>query len=255
MKRKYDIDEIKRLLDAYYEGNTSIEQEKLLCDFFATATDLPAEFEPDRELFATLQAAIETDIDIPSDLEQRLISHIDNLEANETDSRKKWIKSFAAISAAASIVILFVIALKFIPGKELSEELSGVTAVIEEIEEVDDSTEAVDIVQKDDNVKLVEETITEEEPVVIHNGTDIGLAQSLKTIDSKAKPKPKKKRVKRNKVTAPHNHKPISDEKLAYENTEKALFLLSKNLNKAQAGLNKTESTINEVNNTITDII
>ena len=141
MKCKYDIDEIKRLLDAYYEGNTSIEQEKLLCDFFATATDIPAELEPDRELFVTLQAATETDIDIPSDLEQRLISHIDKLEAKGIHSRKKWIKPFAVISAAASIIILFVIALKFIPGEQFPYEQSGVTAMIEDLRRLMDKME------------------------------------------------------------------------------------------------------------------
>ena len=252
MKCKYDIDEIKRLLDAYYEGNTSIEQEKLLCDFFATATDIPAELEPDRELFVTLQAATETDIEIPSDLEQRLISHIDKLEAKENDSRKKWIKPFAAISAAASIIILFAIALRFIPGEQFPDEQRGVTAMIEEPEEADGQNEVVDVEQNDDNEESVEEA-TIEPQVVTPKENDKKLAQNPITADSKVKTK--KKRVKRNKVFAPHNHKSISDEKLAYENTEKALLLLSKNLNKAHEGLNKTESTINEVNNTITDII
>ena len=252
MKCKYDIDEIKRLLDAYYEGNTSIEQEKLLCDFFATATDIPAELEPDRELFVTLQAATETDIDIPSDLEQRLISHIDKLEAKETDSRKKWIKPFAVISAAASIIILFVIALRFIPGEQFPNEQSDVTAMIEEPEEADGQNKVVDVEQNDDNEESVEEA-TIEPPVVTPKENDKKLAQ--KTITANSKVKTKKKRVNRNKVFTPHNHKSISDEKLAYENTEKALLLLSKNLNKAHEGLNKTESTINEVNNTITDII
>ncbi len=66
MKCKYNIDEIKRLLNTYYNGNTSIEQEKLLCDFFATTTDIPAELESERQLFMALQSATKIDIDIPA---------------------------------------------------------------------------------------------------------------------------------------------------------------------------------------------
>ena len=122
----------------------------------------------------------------------------------------------------------------------------------EEPEEADGQNEVVDVEQNDDNEESVEEA-TIEPPVVTPKENDKKLAQKTITADSKVKTK--KKRVKRNKVFAPQNHKSISDEKLAYENTEKALLLLSKNLNKAHEGLNKTESTINEVNNTITDII
>lgn len=114
MKCKYNIDEIKRLLNTYYDGNTSIEQEKLLCDFFATTTDIPAELESEQQMFMALQSATKTDIDIPADLEQSLIAHIDNLERQETQNRRKWIKPFSIISVAASIIILIAIGLKFV---------------------------------------------------------------------------------------------------------------------------------------------
>ena len=60
----------------------------------------------------------------------------------------------------------------------------------------------------------------------------------------------KKKRAKRQRVINANQLKSVSDEQIAYENTERALLLLSEKLNKAQKGIDKTESTINEINNT-----
>ena len=64
-----------------------------------------------------------------------------------------------------------------------------------------------------------------------------------------------KKRIKRQRINKTNQLKSVSDEQIAYENTERALMMLSEKLNIAQKGINKTQSTINEVNNTITDII
>ena len=63
------------------------------------------------------------------------------------------------------------------------------------------------------------------------------------------------KRTKRQRIVKQNDLNSVSDEQLAYENTERALMLLSEKLNKAQKGLIKTESTITEVNNTFKNII
>ena len=230
MKRKYDIDEIKRLLDTYYEGNTSIEQEKLLCDFFATTTDIPAELESERQMFMALQSATKTDIDIPADLEQSLIAHIDNLERQETQNRRKWIKPFSIISVAASIIILIAIGLKFV---NLNDKVvTHETILVSEIK-----NNIID--NKIDNTIKIEQ----QEP-------DLAEEATKKTQETKTK-----KRIKRQRINKTNQLKSVSEEQIAYENTEKALLLLSEKLNKAQEGINKTKSTINDINNTIIDII
>lgn len=230
MKCKYNIDEIKRLLNAYYDGNTSIEQEKLLCDFFATTTDIPAELESERQMFMALQSATKIDIDIPADLEQSLIAHIDNLERQETQNRRKWIKPFSIISVAASIIILIAIGLKFV---NLNDKVvTHETILVSEIK-----NNIID--NKIDNTIKIEQ----QEPDLAEEATKI--PQEAKT----------KKRVKRQRITKTNQLKSVSDEQIAYENTERALMMLSEKLNIAQKGINKTQSTINEVNNTITDII
>ncbi len=230
MKCKYSIDEIKRLLNAYYDGNTSIEQEKLLCDFFATTTDIPAELESERQMFMALQSATKTDIDIPADLEQSLIAHIDNLERQETQNRRKWIKPFSIISVAASIIILIAIGLKFV---NLNDKVvTHETILVSEIK-----NNIID--NKIDNTIKIEQ----QEP-------DLAEEATKKTQETKTK-----KRIKRQRINKTNQLKSVSEEQIAYENTEKALLLLSEKLNKAQEGINKTKSTINDINNTIIDII
>lgn len=230
MKCKYNIDKIKRLLNTYYDGNTSIEQEKLLCDFFATTTDIPAELETERQLFMALQSATKIDIDIPADLEQSLIAHIDNLERQETQNHRKWIKPFSIISVAASIIILIAIGLKFV---NLNDKVvTHETILVSEIK-----NNIID--NKIDNTIKIEQ----QEP-------DLAEEATKKTQETKTK-----KRIKRQRINKTNQLKSVSDEQIAYENTERALMMLSEKLNIAQKGINKTQSTINEVNNTITDII
>lgn len=230
MKCKYSIDEIKRLLNAYYDGNTSIEQEKLLCDFFATTTYIPAELESERQMFMALQSATKIDIDIPADLEQSLIAHIDNLERQETQNRRKWIKPFSIISVAASIILLIAIGLKFV---NLNDKVvTHETILVSEIK-----NNIID--NKIDNTIKIEQ----QEP-------DLAEEATKKTQETKTK-----KRIKRQRINKTNHLKSVSDEQIAYENTERALMMLSEKLNIAQKGINKTQSTINEVNNTIIDII
>lgn len=230
MKCKYNIDKIKRLLNTYYDGNTSIEQEKLLCDFFATTTDIPAELETEQQLFMALQSATKIDIDIPADLEQSLIAHIDNLERQETQNHRKWIKPFSIISVAASIIILIAIGLKFV---NLNDKVvTHETILVSEIK-----NNIID--NKIDNTIKIEQ----QEP-------DLAEEATKKTQETKTK-----KRIKRQRINKTNQLKSVSDEQIAYENTERALMMLSEKLNIAQKGINKTQSTINEVNNTIIDII
>lgn len=230
MKQKYDINKIKRLLEAYYDGNTSIEQEKLLCDFFATSTDIPAELEPDRQIFATLHTTALTQIDIPTDLEQKLVSHIDNMQQHDERNNKKWIKTFAYISAAACAIALFTLGLKIFNSND--NHINQEVVLASDNKNIDSIKGNNNLVQE---IEAPEPILPQEKPM--------------------PKVEKKKKRAKRQRVINANQLKSVSDEQIAYENTERALLLLSEKLNKAQKGINKTQSTINEVNNTITDII
>lgn len=244
--KQFDIDEIKRLLEAYYVGNTSIEQEKLLCDFFATASNIPPELEADRQLFVELYAKVDEPFDVPVDLEAKLMSHIDNLERIDTNKRVNWVKLFSIISVAACVIVIFVIGITFISQEEILIEQNNSFAKIEEKEAVTQD--------EGEGSQRVSDSIVEEEN---ENGEVIKkedlIYKTKEKNKSKIKP-PKEKRVKRKQVL-PTNHKKVSEEQLAYENTERALLLLSEKLNIAQKGVKQTENTIKEINNTIIEVI
>ncbi|MBR5551322.1 MAG: hypothetical protein IKV83_05325 [Muribaculaceae bacterium] len=230
MNNNYDINQIKSLLEAYYDGTTTIEQEKLLCDFFASATEIPKEFESDRQLFMSLQTAGNCDLSIPNNLESQLISHIDNLEKAEQINRRKWIKPIIYISAAACAILLFTIGLKtFNPdNNQINQEIILVSDA-----KISDSINSES--NPNPEIEITEPTKVEETTV--------------------PKAKKKRERTKRQRIVKQNDLNSISDEQLAYENTERALMLLSEKLKIAQEGVKQTENTIHEVNNTITDII
>lgn len=231
MKKEYDINHIKSLLEAYYDGTTTIEQEKLLCDFFASATNIPAELEADRQLFNSLHSALTNEIIVPDNLEDQLITHIDNLEKAEQNNSRKWIIPFTYISAAACLIALFTIGLNFI---DLDSKLIDNETILVSENNINDTID-----NKTDNTPKIEQ----QEPVIVDEVTEV--PQETK----------KKKRAKRKRINKTNQLKSVSDEQIAYENTERALMLLSEKLNIAQEGVKQTENTIHEVNNTIIDII
>ena len=95
---------IKQLLEKYYDGNTSTEEDQLLKDYFRNES-VPAEFEVDRQLF--LYTASEADtLPLNSQLEQKLETWIDQQESKETKTRKIfWGYRIAGIAAMFAIVI------------------------------------------------------------------------------------------------------------------------------------------------------
>jgi hypothetical protein len=71
--------EISKLLGKYYEGETSLEEEDILREYFA-AENVPEEFAPEKKIFRHYSRSIK--IPQPSDdLEKRIISALDSEEA------------------------------------------------------------------------------------------------------------------------------------------------------------------------------
>ncbi len=231
MKQQYDIDEIKMLLEAYYDGKTSIGQEKLLCDFFGSACEIPEDLEADRQLFNALCAVDLAKVAVPEDLKERITTHIGNLESRERRSGKGWIKRFAVISVAASVILIIALGLRFISVNDNKEYETE--QILAEVENPDAAEGYIVVTQK---IEPQEE-------------------QSLGEKAAQTTRPKRKKQVKRQRVVKANQLKSVSDEQIAYENTERALMLLSEKLNIAHDGISKTQSTINEVNNTIIDII
>jgi hypothetical protein len=99
-----ELNRIKQLLEKYYEGSTSLEEEQLLKDFFRYHP-VPAELEADKELF--LFTASEANVHpLNSPLEQRLTNWID-LQDVKTNRKIKliWVYRVTGIAATFAIVL------------------------------------------------------------------------------------------------------------------------------------------------------
>lgn len=121
MKTNYEY--IKGLLEKFYNAETTREEELELTDFFRSATDLPAELEADRKMFAVLAEA-QSFAEAPADLDAKIMSAIDastkqtpQASAEETDHQplrrlgnlrysSKLRRIFIGISAVAAVVAL-----------------------------------------------------------------------------------------------------------------------------------------------------
>lgn len=100
-----ELNEIKILLEKYYEGLTSIEEEYALRNFFAQQ-NVPDEMASDRELFSHLDTESKI-IPVSSQLPDKLESWIDRRNKNEQKTR--YIRlGYKLASIAAGIAILVV---------------------------------------------------------------------------------------------------------------------------------------------------
>jgi len=94
-----NINNIKTLIEAFYEGNTSVEEEQFLFDYFANE-EIPEELLSEKKYFEQLQKL--TPVKIPERLTLKMDKLFDDLEKHENKTSKikqiiLWIGSAAAI--------------------------------------------------------------------------------------------------------------------------------------------------------------
>ena len=68
------IEEIRKLLDRFYLGETTLEEEKILQEYF-TSGSIPEELLPDRDLFRALGEADDS-VAVPEGLNQKILNVI-----------------------------------------------------------------------------------------------------------------------------------------------------------------------------------
>jgi len=107
------LDEIKYLLEKYYEGKTSTEEEKTLVKFFSEEV-VPEELLPEKDMFLFYQDEKSEKIAGESDIEALVLESIQEIEAKEvggknTVTRTIRLKNYIQIGwqAAAVVLILF----------------------------------------------------------------------------------------------------------------------------------------------------
>ncbi len=100
-----DEEKIKQLLEAFYNGDTSSEEEALLLKFF-NSEDIDEEWYTDRDLFNVLHDP--SNIQLPEGISERLENAIDKhiAETNPQKSSSKTRTLFIRITSAAAVILL-----------------------------------------------------------------------------------------------------------------------------------------------------
>lgn len=105
-----NTNEIKKLIDAFYNGETSVEEEQLLLDYFNTE-DVAEDLLEEKEIFLHMYNA--ESVDAPVDLETKLNDLIDELASEEkmvlniksqSNKRQMWVR-IGSIAAGVALVI------------------------------------------------------------------------------------------------------------------------------------------------------
>lgn len=112
--------EILELLDRYYRGETSDEEEQILREYLNSDSISP-ELEADRDIFRYYGSAEKIPAPSP-DLERRIIEAADRLEKEKSAYPAR--KVYAFISIAASVVLLAGLYLFFFQGSEPDDTYS-----------------------------------------------------------------------------------------------------------------------------------
>ncbi len=105
-----NIDDIRVLLDRYYNGDSSPEDLAILTAYFTSCNDIPEDMEADRLLFLNINDAMP---EIPASLSASIIEAIQKETARAGNRRYLKILRFAAAAAAISVVAT--VAVRIIP--------------------------------------------------------------------------------------------------------------------------------------------
>jgi hypothetical protein len=104
------IKEIRKMLERFYSGETTLEEEGMLRDYFAS-TSVPEELIPDKDLFQSFEDGADA-VEVPADLNQKILASIDEAEREETRTRR--ISLFSLSGLAAGLLVMIAVYLFFI---------------------------------------------------------------------------------------------------------------------------------------------
>ncbi len=113
---------IETLIERFYNGTSTPDEEKLIAKYFIYATNIPEHLVADKELFFAIFNSQKTEIEIPANLEQNILGTIRQLERNEKIAKHRFIRK-TAIGIAASFIIIIAIGWNIFssPTKEKNE--------------------------------------------------------------------------------------------------------------------------------------
>lgn len=100
-----NVENIKVLLSRYYEGTSSLADERTLAEYFASAQEVPTELEADRRMFQAFAAAeMDASVDnaVPEGLDRRMADVIDGLERRHR--RRMFTRVWSGVAAAVVLI-------------------------------------------------------------------------------------------------------------------------------------------------------
>jgi hypothetical protein len=116
-----ELNEIKKLLEKYYEGSASLEEEKHLRIYFQNH-EVPDELSADKELFAHVQHEIST-VPVSFGLEEKLSVWVDQQEQVDHKSKRKlFILKISSIAAGVALLVFSYITVDQYNKKKLSKD-------------------------------------------------------------------------------------------------------------------------------------
>lgn len=100
--------EIRQLLDRYYTGETSREEELALAAWFADAKDLPDDLRTEGMMFQAMTEASESEVDLPAEYNARINDALEKEMARERrlSGRRNLRRRFLAIGGSAAACLL-----------------------------------------------------------------------------------------------------------------------------------------------------
>lgn len=108
-----EYNDIREILNRWYDGNTTPAEQQRLADFFATDRELPADLEMEREMFRAMTEAGEDYAEMPHDVSERINAAIEAEMAEERGPQRKGFgwrrRAMTACAAAACMAVVLTI--------------------------------------------------------------------------------------------------------------------------------------------------
>lgn len=108
-----EYNDIREILNRWYDGNTTPAEQQRLADFFATDRELPADLEMEREMFRAMAEAGEDYAEMPVVVSERITAALEAEMAGERVERRKGFgwrrRAMTACAAAACMAMILTI--------------------------------------------------------------------------------------------------------------------------------------------------
>lgn len=106
--------DIRKLIDKFMDGTSSLEEERILADYFRQGKDIPSELEPYREMFAYFDSGMTDETLLKGD------DDVEDIDNSSVESRRSGMTVYLRriLYVAASVAVLLIVAYNIIGGDE-----------------------------------------------------------------------------------------------------------------------------------------